>query len=35
MKNPYNSLPLTAKILITIVGIGLVIAVLWDYFGGG
>jgi len=33
MKNPYNSLPLSTKIIITIIGIGLIIALLWDYFG--
>jgi len=35
MKNPYNSLPLENKIVIIIIGIGLIIAVLWDYFEGG
>ena len=33
MKNPYNSLPLSAKIVVTIIGIGLIIVLLLEYFG--
>lgn len=32
MKNTYNSLPLSAKIGITLIGIALIVVLLWDYF---
>ena len=35
MKNPYNQLPLENKIVIMIIVLGLIIALLWQYFGGG
>jgi len=33
MKNPYNSITLEVKIVVTLIGLALIIAALWDYFG--
>jgi len=33
MKNPYNSTPLEAKIVVTLIGIAFIVVLIMDYIG--